>query len=58
MVLPQASVLTLPNNADDVSGAVIASLLAQNVLALVSWDRQDLALRGAEIVSWSETILA
>ena len=57
MVLPQAAVLALPTSADDVSGAVVASPLAQSVLALASRDRRGLALRGAEIVLWFETIL-
>jgi len=48
----------LPNSADDISGAAVASLLAQNALALVSRDRRGLALWRAEIVLQSETILA
>ena len=52
------AVLALPNNVDDVSGSVAASLLAQNALALASRDRLGLALRGAEVVLWSKTMLA
>jgi len=42
--------LVLPNGADDVNGAVAASLLAQSVVALASRDRRGLALQRAEIV--------
>ena len=52
------AVLAPPNNVDDVSGSIAASLLAQNALALASWDRRGLALRGAEVVLWSKTVLA
>ena len=50
--------LALPDSADDVSGVAVALLLAQDVLALASRDRRGLALPRAEIVLWSETILA
>ena len=46
------------NSADDVSGAAVASLLAQSALTLASRDRRDIVLQRAEIVLWSETILA
>ena len=42
--------LALPNSADDVSGAAVASLLAQSALALASRDRRGLALWRAKIV--------
>jgi len=58
LVLPLAASLALPNNADDVSGAAVASLLAQSVLGFASRGRRGLALRRAEIVLWLETILA
>ena len=50
--------LALLNSVDDVSGAVVASLLAQSTLVLASRDRRDSALWRAELVLQSETILA
>ena len=44
LVLSLAASLGLPNSADDVSGAAVASLLAQRSLALASRDRRGLAL--------------
>ena len=44
LVLSLAVSLALSNSADDVSGAAVASLLAQSVLALASRDMRGLAL--------------
>jgi len=44
LVLSPAASLALPNSADDVSRAAIASLLAQSALALASRDRCGLDL--------------
>ena len=48
----------MPGSAIDVSEAAVALLLVQSALALASQNRQGLALRGAEIVLWPETIIA
>jgi len=58
LVLLLAASLALPSSADDVSGAAIASLLAQGAIPLASRDMQGLALCRAEIVSQLETFLA
>ena len=44
LILSLAVSLALPNSADDVSGAAVASLLAQRALALASRDRRGLTL--------------
>ena len=44
LVLSPATSLALPNSADDVSEATVASLLAQSALALASRDRHGLAM--------------
>ena len=44
LVLSLAASLALPNSADNVSGAAVASLLAQSALVLASRDRRGLAL--------------
>ena len=54
LVLPLAASLALPNSADDVSGAAVASLLTQSVLALASQGTWGLTLQRAEIVLWLE----
>ena len=49
--------LALLISVDDVSGATVASLLAQNALALISWDSRGLAMWRVAIVLQLKTIL-
>jgi len=58
LVLLLAASLALPNSVDDISGAAVASLLAQSAIALASRDKRGLDLCSAKIVLQSETILA
>jgi len=57
LALRLRAALILLNNADDISGATAASLLAKSAFILASYDRRGLALWRAEIVLQLETTL-